>query len=80
MTYRKKSKKMDNNEYDQKRQRNNEAVRKSREKARLKSEKIEARILYLRRENNALTNKKLLLKKELKTLKDLFLAHSVNQS
>lgn len=71
---------MDNNEYDQKRQRNNEAVRKSREKARLKSEKIEARILYLRRENNALTNKKLLLKKELKTLKDLFLAHSVNQS
>ena len=71
---------MDNNEYDEKRQRNNEAVRKSREKARLKSEKIEARILYLRRENNALTNKKLLLKKELKTLKDLFLAHSVNQS
>lgn len=69
-------KKQQYDEYDDKRARNNEAVRKSREKARQRAKEIEGKIDKLRKENKKLEEKKALLKKEFSTLKDIFLAHS----
>jgi len=63
-------------EYHLKRLRNNEAVRKSREKARIKAEQTFQRVQKLRQENEALEERLKLLKKELSFLKDVFVAHS----
>lgn len=63
-------------EYEQRRQRNNDAVRKSRMKAKEKSEKVAQRIKLLRNENDSLEEKKKLLRKELAMLKEMFLAYN----
>jgi len=63
-------------DYEIRRQRNNDAVRKSREKARERSRQIAERIKGMKAENESLEEKKKLLKKELEMLKDMFLAYS----
>ena len=63
-------------EYQLKRLRNNEAVRKSREKARIKAQETTQRVQKLRQENEALEERMKLLKKELSFLKSVFIAHS----
>jgi len=67
-------------EYEIRRQRNNDAVRKSREKAREKSQQVSQRIKLLRNENDSLEEKKKLLKKELSMLKEMFLAYNGSES
>jgi len=67
-------------EYDVKRQRNNDAVRKSREKAREKARAVSKRIDSLRAENESLEEKKKLLRKELIMLKEMFLAYNGTES
>merc|ERR1712062_908351 len=73
------SKAMDK-EYEIRRQRNNDAVRKSREKARAKAGAISKRIESLRSENDKLEEKKQLLKKELSMLKEMFMAYNGTES
>ena len=63
-------------EYEEKRLRNNDAVKKSREKARKKSQQVSQRIKLLRNENDSLEEKKKLLRKELAMLKEMFLAYN----
>jgi len=67
-------------EYEVKRQRNNDAVRKSREKAREKARAVSKRIDSLRAENESLEEKKKLLRKELIMLKEMFLAYNGTES
>ena len=69
------SKAMDK-EYEIRRQRNNDAVRKSRAKAKERAEKVSKRIDSLRSENEKLEEKKKLLRKELSMLKEMFLAYN----
>jgi len=83
MTHRKKSqnnKAAMDTEYEIRRQRNNDAVRKSREKAREKSQQVSQRMKLLRNENDSLEEKKKLLKKELSMLKEMFLAYNGSES
>lgn len=63
-------------EYKEKRQRNNIAVKKSREKSRAKARETQERVTRLKKENEDLEMKVQLLSKELSVLKDLFLAHA----
>jgi len=65
-----------NQEYEEKRARNNEAVKRSREKAKERSQEIQSNISRLRSENDSLEEKKKLLAHELKFLKELFIANS----
>jgi len=60
-------------DYIQRRQRNNVAVRKSRQKSRSLAHQTAQRVTELRRENNELEGKVGLLSKELKLLKDVLL-------
>ena len=60
-------------DYKQRRQRNNVAVRKSREKSRALARQTAERVTELRRENDELEGKVGLLSKELKILKDVLL-------
>ena len=79
MTHKKKSqnnKAVMDKEYEERRQRNNDAVKKSRMKAKEKSEKVSQRIKLLRNENDSLEEKKKLLRKELAMLKEMFLAYN----
>merc|ERR1712156_380107 len=69
------SKAMDK-EYEIRRQKNNDAVRKSREKARAKAQTVSKRIDFLKSENEKLEEKKKLLRKELSMLKEMFLAYN----
>merc|ERR1712004_362000 len=71
------SKAMDK-EYEIRRQKNNDAVRKSREKAREKAQTVSKRIDFLKSENEKLEEKKKLLRKELSMLKEMFLAYNHN--
>ena len=66
-------------EYREKRERNNIAVRKSREKNRLQILETQRRVKDLEEENSALQSKITLLSKELKVLKDLFASAGVSQ-
>jgi hypothetical protein len=66
-------------EYREKRERNNVAVRKSREKNRHQIMETQQRVKELEEENSALQSKITLLSKELKVLKDLFSSAGVNQ-
>jgi CCAAT/enhancer binding protein (C/EBP) gamma len=75
MAPRKTKKVEENTEYVQKRSRNNEAVRRSREKARQKANETHDRVSKLKQENEALEERIKLLSKELGFLKDIFLAH-----
>lgn len=65
-------------EYLARRERNNIAVRKSREKSRAKAKETLAQVDKLRKENEMLEQKVTILSKELSVLKDLFLAHAGN--
>ncbi|XP_045192696.2 CCAAT/enhancer-binding protein-like [Mercenaria mercenaria] len=70
---RKKEPKKDTAEYYEKRARNNVAVRKSREKAKLRQGVTETRVQELTSENERLQKKVDLLSKELNVLKSLFI-------
>lgn len=63
-------------EYKKRRERNNVAVRKSRDKSRLKTQQTLDKINELKVENAKLEGKVQLLSKELSVLKDLFLSHA----
>ena len=63
-------------EYLAKRLRNNEAVRRSREKARIRADQTHERVKRLRKENESLEERLKLLTKELKFLKEVFKAHT----
>ncbi|XP_078066633.1 CCAAT/enhancer-binding protein gamma [Mustelus asterias] len=63
-------------EYRQRRERNNMAVRKSRLKSKQKAQDTQQRVNELKEENERLEAKIKLLSKELSVLKDLFLEHA----
>jgi len=63
-------------EYLNKRARNNDAVKRSRQKAREKANETNSRVQKLKNENEKLEEKIKLLSKELTFLKDIFLAHA----
>ena len=63
-------------EYLEKRKRNNEAIKKSREKARQKSEETQKKVDSLRKDNKRLEDKINVLGQEMQFLKDIFLAHA----
>merc|ERR1719412_1770506 len=69
----------EDNDYLAKRSRNNAAVRRSREKARMKSKETNDRVSNLKQENEMLEERIKLLTKELTFLKDMFLAHADNK-
>ena len=73
-----KRQKLDKNsdEYKQRRERNNMAVRKSREASRKKAKETMDKVSKLRDENRALEQKVTILNKELLVLKDLFMTHA----
>ena len=62
-------------EYQIKRQRNNDAVKRSREKARQRNLEVHGNIQKLRNENKHLEARKALLSKELELYKELFRKH-----
>ncbi|PIK45535.1 putative CCAAT/enhancer-binding protein gamma-like [Apostichopus japonicus] len=66
----------DSEEYKKRRERNNVAVRKSRDKSRWKTQQTLDKINELKAENSKLEGKVSLLSKELSVLKDLFLSHA----
>lgn len=66
-------------EYRQKRDRNNVAVRKSREKSKMRVQETELRVKELEDENQRLQSKITLLTKELNVLKSLFSSAGVSQ-
>ncbi|RZF40654.1 hypothetical protein LSTR_LSTR009449 [Laodelphax striatellus] len=63
-------------DYRQKRDRNNAAVKRSRVKSRMRTQETMDRVNRLKTENDQLEEKIKLLSKELGFLKDLFLAHA----
>lgn len=67
------------NEYRMKRDRNNVAVRKSREKSKIRVLETEQRVKELEEENQRLQSKITLLSKELNVLKSLFTSAGVSQ-
>ena len=60
-------------EYLEKRKRNNEAIKKSREKAREKAAKTQERVEFLKDDNKKMEDKINVLGQEMKFLKDIFL-------
>ncbi|XP_028665906.1 CCAAT/enhancer-binding protein gamma-like [Erpetoichthys calabaricus] len=68
----------DSEEYRQRRERNNLAVKKSRMKSKQKAQDTQQRVNELKEENERLEAKIKLLSKELSVLKDLFLEHAHN--
>ena len=62
--------------YSVKRARNNEAVKRSREKSRSKASEITDRVSELKKENQDLEERLKLLSKEFAFLKDIFAAHA----
>ena len=73
-----KDSKPEDTDYLAKRSRNNAAVRRSREKARMKAKETNDRVGQLKQENEMLEERIKLLTKELSFLKDIFLAHAGN--
>lgn len=68
----------DSEEYRQRRERNNLAVKKSRMRSKQKAMDTQQRVNELKEENERLEAKIKLLSKELSVLKDLFLEHAHN--
>ncbi|KAM9766084.1 CCAAT/enhancer-binding protein gamma isoform 1-T1 [Menidia menidia] len=68
----------DSEEYRQRRERNNLAVKKSRMRSKQKAADTQQRVNELKEENERLEAKIKLLSKELSVLKDLFLEHAHN--
>jgi len=66
-------------DYRQKRDRNNVAVKKSREKSRQRARETAERMERLRRENEELEQRSVELSAELRTLKDLLLARAARR-
>lgn len=66
----------DGDDYRKKRDRNNQAVKRSRVKSRLRTQETMERVQKLKTENDMLEEKIKILSKELGFLKDLFLAHA----
>lgn len=66
----------ESDEYKKRRERNNVAVRKSRDKSRQKAQETMDRVDELKKDNAHLEQKVTILSKELSLLKDLFLAHA----
>lgn len=66
----------DTEEYRRLRDRNNEAVKKSRSKTKLRTQKTLDKVEKLRGENSKLEDKISGLKKELDLLKELFISHA----
>lgn len=64
------------NDYRRRRDRNNQAVKRSRVKSRMRTQETLERVHQLKTENDQLEEKIKLLSKELCFLKDLFLAHA----
>jgi CCAAT/enhancer binding protein (C/EBP) gamma len=62
--------------YCEKRNKNNEAVKKSREKTRMKAKDTMEKVSELKQENEMLEERIKLLSKELTFLKDIFMAHA----
>lgn len=62
--------------YVQKRRNNNDAVKKSREKTKLKVDETKKKVDQLKYENEELEKRINLLSKELTFLRDIFLAHA----
>jgi len=62
--------------YTEKRQKNNDAVKKSREKTRQKAKETMEKVTQLKQENEMLEERIKLLAKELTFLKDIFMAHA----
>lgn len=62
--------------YKEKRNKNNDAVKKSRMKTKVKSEETMKKVAILKQENESLEERIQLLSKELTFLKDIFLAHA----
>merc|ERR1712198_78271 len=67
---------MDDQDYLNKRARNNDAVKRSRAKAKAKITETHDRVTVLKKENQNLEGKIKLLSKELAFLKDIFMAHA----
>jgi len=67
---------MDGQDYLNKRAKNNEAVKRSRAKAKAKTHETHDRVTVLKQENKDLEGKIKLLSKELAFLKDIFIAHA----
>lgn len=63
-------------EYKKRRERNNEAVKKSRNKSKQRTQLTLQRVVDLKAENDRLATRVNLLSKELNFLKDLFLTHA----
>jgi len=68
------TKSKESDDYKKRRERNNIAVRKSRQLSRQKAKVTEEKVTILRSENKSLEQKVKLLTKELGVLKDLFLS------
>merc|ERR1712107_654475 len=62
--------------YVEKRAKNNDAVKKSREKTRMKAKETMEKVSILKQENEMLEERIKLLHKELVFLKDIFFAHA----
>jgi len=62
--------------YKEKRNKNNDAVKKSRQKTKVKSEETMKKVSRLKKENEELEERIQLLSKELTFLKDIFLSHA----
>ncbi|XP_055706816.1 CCAAT/enhancer-binding protein gamma [Phlebotomus papatasi] len=67
-------------DYRKKRERNNQAVKKSREKSKMNTIETHRRVENLRVENKVLENEIVNLKKKLKLLKELFIAQAKAKS
>nr|XP_027222278.1 CCAAT/enhancer-binding protein gamma-like [Penaeus vannamei] len=65
-------------EYRRRRERNNQAVKKSRQKSKLKTQQMMERVTQLKGENEELEENIKILTKELSVLKDLYVAHAGN--
>ncbi|XP_026728320.1 CCAAT/enhancer-binding protein gamma-like [Trichoplusia ni] len=70
----------EDDEYRRKRDRNNEAVKKSRFKTKQRTQETFTRVNKLKAENQMLEEKVKTLTKELQFLKELFLAHASNST
>lgn len=68
----------ESDEYRRRRERNNLAVKKSRNKSKIKTIQTLERVNQLKAENDELVQKIEILSKELRLLKDLFMAHASN--
>ncbi|XP_053980752.1 CCAAT/enhancer-binding protein gamma [Hylaeus volcanicus] len=66
----------DDEDYRKRRDRNNQAVKRSRVKSKLRTQQTLERVNQLKTENELLEEKIKMLTKELGFLKDLFLAHA----